>query len=68
MPTYIFKCEGCGVFKPILVQEAELAEFDKERPIQKDCLPCGTMTNWMLAFPDRRSVGDRRTSPKADSQ
>ncbi len=68
MPTYIFKCEGCGVYTPILVQEAELAEFDKERPMQKDCLACGTMTNWMLAFPDRRSVGDRRTSPKADGQ
>ncbi len=60
MPTYIFKCEGCGRQKPIPVQEAELAEFDKERPIQKDCLPCGTMTNWMLAFPDRRSGGERR--------
>ncbi len=68
MQTYIFKCEGCGVFKPILVQEAELAEFDKKKPIQNDCLPCGTMTNWMLAFPDRRAGSERRTSPKADGQ
>ena len=68
MPTYIFKCEGCGGHKAFSFYEGKMTEPDRKTPIQRHCLPCGTMTNWMLAFPDRRSVGDRRTSPKADGQ
>ncbi len=60
MPTYIFKCEGCGGQKPFSIYEAEMAEFDGKKPIQKHCPTCRTMTNWMLAFQERRSGGDRR--------
>ncbi len=35
MQTYIFKCEGCGGQKPIPIQEAEMAEIDERKPIQK---------------------------------
>ncbi len=68
MPTYIFKCEGCGGQKPIPVQEAEMAEIAERKPIQKHCPTCRTMTNWMLAFPDRRSGGERREKAQTIGQ
>ncbi len=68
MQTYIFKCEGCGGQKPIPIQEAEMAEIDERRPIQKYCPTCRTMTNWMLAFPDRRSGSERRRETQAIGQ
>jgi len=33
MPTYIFKCEGCGGQKPFSIYEAEMAEIDERKPI-----------------------------------
>ncbi len=68
METYIFKCESCGGQKPIPIQEAEMAEIDERRPIQKHCPTCRTMTNWMLAFPDRRSGSERRRETQAIGQ
>ncbi len=68
METYIFKCEGCGGQKPIPIQEAEMAEIDERRPIQKHCPTCRAMTNWMLAFPDRRSGSERRRETQAIGQ
>ena len=68
METYIFKCEGCGGQKPIPIQEAEMAEIDERRPIQKHCPTCRTMTNWMLTSPDRRSGGDRRRAVETVGQ
>ena len=68
MQTYIFKCEGCGGQKPIPIQEAEMAEIDERRPIQKHCPTCRTMTNWMLAVPDRRSGSERRRDTQAIGQ
>ncbi len=68
MPTFIFKCEGCGGQKPFPIHEAEMAEIDERKPIQKQCPTCQTMTNWMLVFPDRRSGGDRRKEAETVSQ
>lgn len=68
MPTYIFKCEGCGSHKPFSIHEHEMAEFDKEKPILKHCLTCRTMTNWMSASPDRRSGSDRRKEVQTAGQ
>jgi hypothetical protein len=65
METYIFKCECCGGQKPIPIQEAEMAEIDERRPIQKHCPTCRTMTNWVLAFQDRRSGSERRRETQA---
>jgi hypothetical protein len=60
METYIFKCEGCGGQKSYPIHEAEMAEIDERKPIQKHCPTCRTMTNWMLAFPEWRSGTERR--------
>jgi len=68
MPTYIFKCEGCGGQKSIPVQEAEMVEIDERKPIYKHCPTCRTMTNWMLAFPDRRSGSERREKARTIGQ
>ena len=68
MPTYILKCEGCGGQKPFSIYEAEMAEIDERKPIQKNCPTCRTMTNWVLAFPDRRSGGDRRKEDETVGQ
>ena len=68
MPTYIFKCEGCSGQKPFPIHEAEMAEIDERKPIQKHCPACRTMTSWMLAFPDRRSGADRREEAQTISQ
>ena len=68
MPTYIFKCESCGEHKAFPFYEGKMAEPDKETPIQRHCLPCGTMTNWMLAFPDRRSGDERRERARTVGQ
>ncbi len=68
METYIFKCEGCGRQKPIPIHEAEMAEIDERKPIQKHCPTCRTMTNWMLAFPDRRSGTERREKAETVGQ
>ncbi len=68
MPTYIFKCEGCGGHKAFPIHEAEMAEIDERRPIQKHCLTCRTMTNWMLTFPDRRSGTERREKAQTIGQ
>ncbi len=68
MQTYILKCEGCGGQKPYPIHEAEMAEIDERKPIQKHCPTCRTMTNWMRAFPDRRSGGDRRKEAETVGQ
>lgn len=61
MPTYVFKCESCGGHRPFLVHEGELANLAEKNPLQKHCPNCRTMTNWVLAFQERRSGHDRRT-------
>ena len=76
METYIFKCEGCGgkalasydSQKPYPIHEAEMAEIDEQKPIYKHCPTCRTMTNWMLAFPDRRSGSERREKARTIGQ
>ncbi len=68
METHTPKCEGCGGQKPIPIQEAEMAEIDERRPIQKHCPTCRTMTNWMLAFPERRSGTERREKAQTIGQ
>ena len=60
MPTYVLKCEICGGHKPFLVHEGELPLSEGKNPIQKHCPICRMMTNWTLAFPERRACYDRR--------
>jgi len=61
MPTFIFKCEGCGEQKPFLVHEPpNLAGQRYEEPLQKHCARCHTVSNWVLAFSERRNGRDRR--------
>ena len=61
MPTLVFKCESCGDQKPHLVHESEMRELQEKNLIQKHCLTCRTLTNWVIAFPERRSGQDRRS-------
>src|SRR3989442_14745324 len=60
MPTYVFKCEGCGAYRPFLIHEGEMPEPERKDPVQKHCAKCRTITNWIFAFPDRRANGARR--------
>ena len=60
MPDYVLKCEDCGRHRPFLVHEHELPALDTKKPIEKHCPTCRTMTNWVFAFPERRSGRERR--------
>ncbi len=68
MPTYIFKCEGCGGHKSFSFYEGKMTEPDRKTPILRYCLPCRTITNWMFAFPDRRAGGERREKAQTIGQ
>ncbi len=58
-----------GISTPRLhLGHLKLLHIDERKPIQKQCPTCRTMTNWMLAFPDRRSGGDRRKEAETVSQ
>ncbi len=63
MPAYVYvlKCEGCGQHRPFLVHEGELSALDTKKPIERHCPTCRTMTNWVFAFPERRSGRKRRS-------
>lgn len=61
MPTCVFKCESCGQHKPFFIQAGEWTKVGRESPIRKHCPTCHTMTNWVLAFQERRSGQERRT-------
>jgi hypothetical protein len=60
MPTSVLSCETCGVHKPFIIYEEELAEVRNGRALSKHCPVCRTTTNWVFAFPERRSGRDRR--------
>jgi len=62
MPTYVFKCEGCGGHKPFLIHEGELPDPPGKNPVQKQCPTCRTLTNWTLTFAERRTGRERRTT------
>jgi hypothetical protein len=64
MPTCVFKCEGCNRLQSFNIQDVELSAVESGDPIQKHCVTCHTMTNWVMTFPDRRSGIDRRTTPR----
>lgn len=64
MPSYVLRCEGCGGHKPFLVHEGETPELERNNPLQRHCPTCRTMTNWTLAFPERRAGRDRRSGPE----
>ncbi len=61
MPSYVLKCKGCISHRSFLVHEDELLELEKKNPIEKHCPTCRMMTNWALAFPERRTGHDRRS-------
>jgi hypothetical protein len=62
MPNYVLKCEGCGQHRPFLVHEDEMSALDTKNGVAKHCPTCRMVTKWRLAFPERRSRGDRRRS------
>lgn len=67
MLTYVFKCEGCGGNRPFPVPEAEASGVGNQ-PIRKHCPTCRTMTNWMVAFSERRLGQDRRMGVEIDGR
>ena len=62
MPSYVLKCEGCGGYEPFLVHEDELLENAKKQPFRRYCPTCRRMSSWTVAWPERRSGRDRRSS------
>jgi hypothetical protein len=61
MPTYVFKCEGCGTKRPFLIHEPVPALSGKLDPVRKHCPTCRAVTNWVYATPEKRAGKDRRT-------
>jgi hypothetical protein len=63
MPAYVYvlKCEGCGQRRSLLIHEGELPALDSKKPVERHCPTCRTMTNWVFAFPERRSGRERRS-------
>jgi len=39
MPTTVLRCESCGGHKTFFMHEAQVKEFDPEKPIQKHWPP-----------------------------
>jgi hypothetical protein len=67
MPTFVFRCEGCGQHRPFLVHDAP-GDAPPTDPIQKHCSTCHTVTNWVQASLERRSGKDRRAGDRREPE
>ncbi len=61
MPSYMFKCEGCGGARPFVLQENETRESVTRDGVRRHCPTCRTTTHWVIEFFERRAGADRRT-------
>ena len=63
MPPFVLECEVCASHRPFGVPQGDPADPATKNSIQKHCHTCRTMTNWTIAFPERRSGHERRQGP-----